>query len=320
MKTGSTYLRILLCVLAALAFAVAAQGASLSTSEYLEQLRQFSSAIEQIKDPAQAQAFEATVPDNVSVSCPSGECSFSYVWLKKDLNQYRQAQAEKRDKFLEGIQKHLQMLKTQAESYAQSKSDFSADHQKMNEILSRREFRQVRGPNILEIWLEKVMRAIDKFFSKHKLYGESGINVLHLAIYLAVAVAFSFFAIWIKRRLDRPREQSLPREIVPFAPSARGWRSWMAEARQCAGHGDWRNAIHLAYWAGISSLEERGAWRPDRARTPREYLRMLGPHSSQQPTLTALTRKFEVVWYGNRDADATDFQETLGQLEKLGCK
>jgi hypothetical protein len=33
-----------------------------------------------------------------------------------------------------------------------------------------------------------------------------------------------------------------------------------------------------------------------------------------------LTRKFELVWYGHREAAESDFQETLGQLEKLGCR
>jgi hypothetical protein len=83
---------------------------------------------------------------------------------------------------------------------------------------------------------------------------------------------------------------------------------------------DWRNAIHLAYWAGISFLESGGAWKPNRARTPREYLRLMGSRKPEYPSLAALTRKFELVWYGDRAASSLDFQETLGQLEKLGCR
>ncbi len=78
--------------------------------------------------------------------------------------------------------------------------------------------------------------------------------------------------------------------------------------------------IHLAYWAGISSLESGGAWKPNRARTPREYLRMVGTRSPHHRPLSALTRKFEVVWYGERVAAEADFQETLAQLEQLGCR
>jgi hypothetical protein len=36
--------------------------------------------------------------------------------------------------------------------------------------------------------------------------------------------------------------------------------------------------------------------------------------------LDALTRRFEVVWYGQGDAGADDFAATLVQLERLGCR
>jgi hypothetical protein len=36
--------------------------------------------------------------------------------------------------------------------------------------------------------------------------------------------------------------------------------------------------------------------------------------------LAALTGKLELVWYGYGIAQEVDFQETLGQLEKLGCR
>ena len=166
---------------------------------------------------------------------------------------------------------------------------------------------------------EKIWRWISNFFERHPIYGNGATDVLHIVVYVAVCLAFIMFAIWIKRRLDHPRED-FAREIIPFSPSARGWTSWLTDARAAAQQGDWRNAVHLAYWAGISFLEEHGAWKPDRARTPREYLRILGTRKPQYPTLSALTRKFEVIWYGSEDAGSADFNEALQQLEKLGCR
>jgi hypothetical protein len=144
-------------------------------------------------------------------------------------------------------------------------------------------------------------------------------NVMHGIVYTLVGLAVLLMVLWTVRNLRR-KEEDAPREIMPFAPSAKNWRTWLAEARQSAEAQDWRNAIHLAYWAGISSLEAGGAWKPNRARTPREYLRLLGTRSPNHRPLTALTRKFEVVWYGKRDAGEADFQETLVQLEQLGCR
>jgi hypothetical protein len=125
--------------------------------------------------------------------------------------------------------------------------------------------------------------------------------------------------VWTLRRLRGRRGEPAPREIVPFAPSARSWHLWLAEARSLAQQQDWRNAIHMAYWAGISFLEEHGAWKPNRARTPREYLRLLGARTPKHEPLAALTRQLELVWYGYNDAAESDFNQALAELEKLGC-
>jgi hypothetical protein len=110
--------------------------------------------------------------------------------------------------------------------------------------------------------------------------------------------------------------------VVPAAlpVSAKQWRVWLKEAHTAAAQGLWREAVHLAYWAGISFLEESGMWRPDKARTPREYLRLLPSGSEHSSTLNTLTRQLEVTWYGTQAAGPETFSETLTNLEKLGCQ
>jgi hypothetical protein len=64
-------------------------------------------------------------------------------------------------------------------------------------------------------------------------------------------------------------------------------------------------------------------WKPDRARTPREYLRaykaQTGAGGRREP-LEALTRRFESLWYAQQAAAPEDFQFSLAQLEKIGCR
>jgi hypothetical protein len=126
-------------------------------------------------------------------------------------------------------------------------------------------------------------------------------------------------AIWLVRNIRR-KEAEYTREPILFAPSSKHWRTWLAQAQSAAETGNWRDAIHFAYWAGISNLEESGAWVPDKARTPREYLRIISPRDPNRSALSALTKKFEIVWYGDFPAAAGDYQETLQQLEALGCR
>jgi Domain of unknown function (DUF4129) len=319
MKSSRAIFCLWFCLLPAMGFTTTLT-ASVSPAEYRLQLQDLNARVEQIKEhPEQAKQLEADLPDRVFVTDNSHQYSLSYLWLKDLLKQFRQADLKTRNSFLQTIQKRLQILDQEAEQYEKTSADLSSARKKMDEILSRREFKRAHGPTMLDIWWEKAMRWIAKFFEKHPVYGRSSEDLLHLLIYAVVAVALSVFAIWIKRRLDRPKEE-VQREIVPFAPSAKGWRKWLADAQAATLGGDWRNGVHLAYWAGISFLEEHGAWRPDRARTPREYLRILGTRKPQYPALAALTRKFEVIWYGHRDATANDFQEILQQLERIGCK
>jgi len=316
MKTGLTIFRFWLCLLPALAFSVAAP-AAISPDDYHRQLQQLSSRVEQLKQhPEQAGKLEFEVPDQVSVRLDSGDYAFRYDWLKVQLKQFQHADVKTRAGLLPQIQERLRTLEQQAQAYEKSQIDMGSAHNKISQILTRHEFSKAKGPGFLAIWWAKILRWISDFMDRHPIYGRSGYELM---VYLIVAVAFIMFAIWITRRFRRPQED-LSREILPFAPSDKGWRTWLAEAQASAKHGGWRDGIHLAYWAGIAFLEEHGAWRPDRARTPREYLRMLGTRKPEYPTLSVLTRKFEVVWYGHREANAADFQETIGHLEKLGCR
>jgi hypothetical protein len=126
-------------------------------------------------------------------------------------------------------------------------------------------------------------------------------------------------AVWLYRR-SRARLLDRPREILPFLPSARSWRVWLAEAREKAGAGQWRDAIRLGFWAAVSRLESDGVWRPDKARTPREYLNAIPASSQNKSSFAAVTKTFEAAWYGGRPASAGDFDQFISELEKLGCR
>jgi hypothetical protein len=101
------------------------------------------------------------------------------------------------------------------------------------------------------------------------------------------------------------------------AVSLRDSQLWLAEARELAAQKEWREAIHRLYWAAIAAMERRGAWRPDRARTPREYLALLGPESVSQHDLVQLTRTLERFWYGTESPGERDYDEARTVAERL---
>jgi len=94
----------------------------------------------------------------------------------------------------------------------------------------------------------------------------------------------------------------------------------MEEARAAAEGNLWRDSVRLSYRAGISFLEARGAWSPNCARTPREYLRLLSASSEYHGPLSSLTRRFETIWYGGAEAGPDSYAEVLAHLGGLGCR
>ena len=158
------------------------------------------------------------------------------------------------------------------------------------------------------------------FSMLEKVFGSSVTPVVgRVLAWGIVAFVFVMVGFWVYRTVKSGvRVESISPGLAPV--SARGWSAWLADARASADEGRWREAIHFAYWAGVSRLEEEGLWRPDRARTPREYLKLLPVSSRQQPVLRELTSQFELVWYAGRPAGAAEFSGVITLLEQLGCR
>jgi Domain of unknown function (DUF4129) len=212
----------------------------------------------------------------------------------------------------------LAAMLADAQAFQQSPPDSADAHRKLSDILSRSEFNRVHGPT----WWDRLEYRILKWISHllDRFFGSSSApTVGRVFVWTLVGLAVLALAWFTYRTLrQNARLETLMPEVLPV--SAKQWRVWLQEARAAADKGLWRDAVHLAYWGGISFLEENGMWRPDKARTPREYLRLLPEQSEHRTTLSQLTRRLETTWYGNEIAGPDTFSETLTHLENLGCR
>jgi hypothetical protein len=195
-------------------------------------------------------------------------------------------------------------------------------HRTLTSILAASEYKAaVVGPSIKDRILEKTANWMNKIFSAIARAGAK-------SKWIGITAEVGFVAllcgalIWFLIRLERQSRFNLASfNTGPSAgaASARDWQLWLEDARRAASQGAWRDAIHLTYWASISRLESSGMWPADRARTPREYLALLGPESSQRSGLVALTRSLERTWYGNRPAGESDFRQAEQLAAELGA-
>lgn len=226
----------------------------------------------------------------------------------------------------EGARIWVERLQQEVNDYVKPRATSGQPRAELDKILSRPEFAGVRPPSAWELMRQRIvnwlLRFIGGIFGTFARYPLGGTILFWLIIVAAVAgiaaLLFRFFA-------NRDRMTALPAKTT--AVPGRTWQEWVRAAREAARAGNYREAVHSAYWAGIARLEDLGVVPKDRTKTPREYLRLVvepalgelaAPATHREP-LAALTRRLETVWYANRGARPEDYTESLLQLEALGC-
>src|SRR5258708_26688153 len=152
-----------------------------------------------------------------------------------------------------------EVVKKEGDEFGKPRPDLESERAKLSAILGGREYAKVKGPNAWDRFLAKaygwIARQLNRLFSVKGFKGDTQLIV----VYIVIGIAFSVLAVWIVRRLAQPLRAEPEREIMPLAPSAKGRRAWLAEARALAPEKDWRNPIHPGFLAGISFLEKRCA-------------------------------------------------------------
>jgi hypothetical protein len=223
----------------------------------------------------------------------------------------------------EDAQAWLENMSEEIASYEDGSAPPGDPATELHKILAENQFAGVRPPTAWELfkqrladWLQKLLSRLFAGLSRYPLSGE--ILFWLVVIGAASLVAFAIFRFFI----SRDRLESMVRG--PEVLASRTWQEWLRLARAAANRGDFREAVHAAYWAGIVRLEETGIFARDRSKTPREYLRLASAPSTAnrqyREPLSTLTAILEKTWYANRGANAEDFQDTLRQLEALGCQ
>jgi len=218
-------------------------------------------------------------------------------------------------------------LANQANAYAGAQThSASSARPALDRILSRREFGSVHGPTRWDLFRQRINTWITdlllRFFNQVGRY-PMGAKLLFWSIIFAVVVwlAVVLFRYWTRRAV---LEELPTPDSVAFV---RTWQEWIRVAREAAMRGNFREAVHSTYWAGISYLEDSGVVRKDRTRTPREYMRSVSSATQLAPSgrktreaLSALTMALEQVWYGRRPASNQDFADAMRSVEALGCQ
>lgn len=218
-----------------------------------------------------------------------------------------------------------QRLAADAQQIAQPSQPTTADsaqRRALAALLAGRDYQGVAQTTVRERFLEWLGNVLDELLGRLMRFGARSpwIGFVVRALFLG---GLCLLLVWLLVRMERRSRIRLLAEDgagLAAAPSARGWQHWLRDAQAMAGQGLWREGIHFLYWAAIARLEAGHLWPADRARTPREYLRLLPAADPRRAGLTVLTGTFERTWYGGRQAGAADYQSAMRRAAELGVE
>ncbi len=271
------------------------------------------------KDPVTFHKLRVSLPPQWTVQAGEQRYAVSTDWLTDALAIMGSGTSTNNPLRLQ-TEKRLAALRDAARELEESAGteDLRQSRAQLDRIMSAREFRGAHGPSWFEILKNRiyawVWRQIEKLLNRIGIPRSIG-NVIAWTL---ISLAALLLAVWAIRFLIRRTAQP-QMGLKGASRPGRDWRDWLRDARAASERGDYRAAIHAAYWVAVARLEETKLLPQDRSRTPRESLRLIGRESTEYAPLAQLTRRFELVWYGYRPATETDWGEAMQQLERLGC-
>jgi hypothetical protein len=313
-------------------------GADDSSSKQTLTLNQYENELDRIANafsglpahPEGTNSLRQSVPNGWTVYVGQEKFDVSAAWIADALKAMEKKPSDRKQICEEAVNL-LKSLRAEAErakdaAVEGNRADAKA---RLQQILRQREFNLVKGDSWWSQMWDQIWRWIDWLLDHTlgRLLGNGTAKTV--AIYTMIGVVFLFAAVWLVQGM-RTLVRNDALSVSAVFPPGKHWRDWTREATTAASRGDYRAALHAAYWAGVYRMAELGAWQLDRARTPREYLRMIGEQSqaelaAQNPVgsaiaLKALTFGMETSWYGFAPATAEDFEKAVSHLETLGCR
>ena len=290
----------------------------ISLQEYVTELRAASTALSS-ENPATLHAFRLSLPSEWIVLTDGQAMNVKTDWLAAALLAQENSPKGASDQ-LRRARQHLAALREAAEAVLSpaDRADLDQSRTQVDRILRDREFQGSYEPS----WLDKskarahswIARQLEKIFSRLGVSASVG----NAIAWTLVAIAGLLLAFWAVRSVLNSVARS-EMDLRGSISTGQDWRYWAREAREAAERGDYRAAIHAAYWTAVAQLEENHLLPEDRSRTPRESLGLVQRASAVYDPLAHLTRRFEVTWYGYRTATPADWDDVRKHLETLEC-
>jgi uncharacterized protein DUF4129 len=313
---------LLLCAAAAFSQQSSRPGPEqLDLTQYISRLEQYRQTLRDSSGASSAvQNLRSSLSSRWIVTFRDQQFPVDTGWLDRSLEKIENGKPSDRDERTRTEQRLQLMQQAASDLVAESSADPSAARARLDEILSTREFRgsEASRPTALDRLRARVSawwhRLLERIFTRTRFSTTTG-SWMAWSLIAMVAMLLMFWAVRYTLGGSEAAEIDLDGAQAPGLD----WHQWLGRAREAAERADYRQAIFAAYWTGVTRLRETKLVPQDESQTPREILRLLQRDRIEYTPLARLTRTFELVWYGHRDATATEWLDALQQLDKIGC-
>lgn len=92
---------------------------------------------------------------------------------------------------------------------------------------------------------------------------------------------------------------------------------WQRQAEKLAATKDYKGACRALYLSLLQKLDENGIAQFAPTKTNYEYSYSLAKFPEIQREFKELANRVEVIWFGNKEADADDFDQSRNQLQGM---
>ena len=296
----------------------APDGRELSLQQYIGELDRAAATLNS-RDSAAIHSYRAALPAEWVVRADGPSSHVKTGWLSAAL-AIQEKNPSGSDHYVQQISQRLAALRQAARAAATSPDDVQRSRSELDRILRASEFGGARGPSWFDLLKARIQNWIWRQFQK--LFGHFGhaqaIGNAIAWIWIMITLATLLLTLWAVRYLLRGRLRT-GMDLSAATPAGQDRRYWAREAHARAERGDYRGAVHAAYWAAVARMEESNLLPEDRARTPRESLKLLQRATAAYAPMANLTHHFEFIWYGYRAATVADWVDAKQQLEILEC-
>lgn len=175
--------------------------------------------------------------------------------------------------------------------------------------------------------LEKFFDALARLVPKTSKRVEEkrefyGLPFIVWMVTLLVVMTMLLMAVYVLRRSRKRLKPVVSQEAARSSasdadPLSRESNEWERYALELAAKGRIREAIRAWYHAVLVTLYGAGILHYRRGRTNWEYVRALSPNFGWRPRFVAMTRQFEIEWYGHREGTDEVLEETAAHARAI---